>query len=88
MHRVKGSNSSISNYSNYHKSFVFAVYLSNSSIWPISRSRSGANTPSQSGPENDGNGGVLHIPQSCSITIGSPSDFCVKSGHSIGGRMS
>ena len=41
--------------------------MSNSSIWPIDRTLSGATTPGQSGPESDGNEGVLRIPQSSSI---------------------
>ena len=46
----------------------------NSSIWLIDRTLSGAITPGQSGPGSDGNKGVLHIPQSSSITEASPSD--------------
>ena len=38
--------------------------MSNSSIWPIDRTISGAITPSQSGPGSNGNEGVLCIPQS------------------------
>ena len=38
--------------------------MSNNAIWPIS----GATNPDQSGPGSDGNEGVLHIPQSSSIT--------------------
>ena len=45
-----------------------------SSIWPIDRALSGATTPGKSGPGSDGNDGVLHIPQSSSITGTSPSD--------------
>ena len=37
--------------------------------WSIDRTLSVATTMSQSGPGNDGNEGVLHIPQSSSITI-------------------
>ena len=48
-----------------------------SSIWPIDRTLSGATTPGQSGPGSDGNKGVLHIPQSSSITGTSPSDCLV-----------
>ena len=51
--------------------------MSNSSIWPIDRSLSDANTPGQSGPGSDGNEGVLHILQSSSITEASPSDCLV-----------
>ena len=57
-----------------------------SSIQPIDRALSGATTPGQSGPESDGNEGVLRIPQSSSIAGTSPSD-CLMSypGHSLGG---
>ena len=48
--------------------------MSNSSIWLIDRTLSGATTPSQSGPESDGNKTVLCIPQSSCITEASPSD--------------
>ena len=42
--------------------------------------------PSQSGPGSDGNKGVLHIPQSSSITGTSPLDCLVSySGHSMMG---
>ena len=45
-----------------------------------------ATTPDQSEPGSDGNKGVLHIPQSASITGASPSD-CLESntGHSLWG---
>ena len=47
---------------------------------------SGATTPGQSGPESDGNEGVLHIPQSSSTAGTSPSDCLVSyPGHSLGG---
>ena len=39
---------------------------------------SGATTPSQNGPGSDGNEGVLHIPQSSSITR-SPLSDCLMS---------
>ena len=42
--------------------------MSNSLISPIDRTLSGATTLGQSEPEIDGNEGVLHIPQSSSIT--------------------
>ena len=48
--------------------------MSNSSSWPIDRTLSGATTPGQSGPRSNGNEGVLHIPQSFSITGASPLD--------------
>ena len=59
-----------------------------SSIWPIERAISGATTPGQSGPVSDGNDGVLHIPQSSSITGTSPSDCLVLyPRHSFGGVL-
>ena len=51
--------------------------MSNSSIWPIDRTLSGATTLGQSGPGSDDNEGVLHIPQNSSITGTSPSDCLV-----------
>ena len=60
--------------------------MSNSSIWPIARILSSATTPSQSGAGNDGNEGVLRIPQSSSITEASSSDCLVSyRGDSLGG---
>ena len=52
--------------------------MSNSSIWPIDRTLSGATSPDQSGPGSNGNERVLHIPQSSSITEASPS-YCLVS---------
>ena len=43
--------------------------MSNSSIWPIDRTLSGATTLGQSGPGSNGNEGLLHIPQISSITV-------------------
>ena len=58
--------------------------MSNSSIWPIDRTLTGATTLSQSGPGSDGNEGVLCIPQSSSITGASMSDCLVSyPGHSF-----
>ena len=51
--------------------------MSNSSIWPIDRTLSGANVSGQKGSESDGNEGVLRIPQSSSITKASQSDCFV-----------
>ena len=48
--------------------------MSNSSIWPIHGTLSGATTPGQSGPGRDGNKEVPRLPQSSSITGVSPSD--------------
>ena len=51
----------------------------------MDRTLSGATTPGQSAPRNDGNEGVLRILQSSSITGTSPSD-CLMSyqEHSLG----
>ena len=82
LHTVKYENNSISNNSVEHK---YKVYMSNSSIWHIDRPLSGATAPGQSGPESNGREGVLHIPQSSSITEASPSDSWVSYlGHSLG----
>ena len=51
--------------------------MSNSSIWYIDRSRLGATIPGQGRSGNDSNEGVLHIPQSSSITGASPSDCLI-----------
>ena len=48
--------------------------MSNSSIWPIVRTLSGATTKGQCGPGSNSNEGVLLIPQSSSITGTSSSD--------------
>ena len=55
-----------------------------SSIWPIDRTISGATTPGQRGPGNDGNRWVLCIPQSFRFTGAAPLD-CLLSypGHSF-----
>ena len=56
-----------------------------SSIWPIDRTLQGATTPGQSWPGNDGNEGVLCIPQISSITGISLSDCLVSyPGHLLG----
>ena len=63
----------------------FTISMLFSSIWPIDWTLSGATTPGQSVPGNNGNKGVLHIPQSSSITETLPSDCLVSySGHSLG----
>ena len=51
--------------------------MSNSSIWPIDRTLSGATAPGQSRPRIDDNERVLHIPQGSSITEALPSDWLV-----------
>ena len=48
-----------------------------SSIDPIDRALSGATIPDQSRPGNNGNEGVLCVPQSSRITGTSPSDCLV-----------
>ena len=48
--------------------------MSISSIQPIDRTLSGATTLGQSGPGNNSNEGIHHIPQSYGITGASPSD--------------
>ena len=74
---IKLSNSSI-----YHK---YTIEMSNSSIWPLYRTLSGATTLGQNCPGSDGIEGILHIPQSSSITEVSPSDYFVSyPGHSSG----
>ena len=47
--------------------------LTDSSIWPIDMTLSGTTTPGQSGPESNGNEGVLHFLQ-ISKDGSSPSD--------------
>ena len=42
--------------------------MSKSFTWPIDRILSGASTPGQSRPGNDGNEGFLSIPQSSNMT--------------------
>ena len=39
----------------------------NSSIGPIHRTLTGSTTPGQSRPDNNGNKGILHIPQTLRI---------------------
>ena len=48
--------------------------MSNSFIWPIDKTLSGATTLGQSGPRSDDKEGALCIPQSSSITGTSLSD--------------
>ena len=62
--------------------------MSNSFIWLIDRNLSGAIILGQSGPGSDGNEGVLHLPQSYSITETSPLDCLVSYlGHLLGGGV-
>ena len=53
--------------------------MSNCSVWPLDGTLSGATTSGQSGSESNSNEGVLHIPQSSSITWISPSNHGVMS---------
>ena len=46
------------------------VWISNSCIWAIDRTLSGTTTPGQSGPGSNDNVGVIHFPQSRSLTMG------------------
>ena len=56
--------------------------MSNSSIRPINRTLSGATTQGQSGPESNGNEGVLRIPESSNINRALLSDcFVLYPGH-------
>ena len=55
----------------------FSVSTQFSSIWPIDRTLSGTTTPDQNGSGNDGNKGVLRIPQNSRITGTSPLDCLV-----------
>ena len=55
----------------------FSISTQFSSIWPIDRTRSGANTLGQCGPRSKCSKGVLCIHQSTSITGTSPSDCLV-----------
>ena len=52
----------------------FSTSTQFSSIWPIEQTQSDATTLGQSGTGSDGNKGVLHMPQSSSITGTSRSD--------------
>ena len=64
------------------KSRNHSLVLFNPSMGPLS----GATTPGQSELGSNGNEGVLHIPQSSSITGTLPSDCLVSyPGHSLGG---
>ena len=53
---------------------MYLIQMSNSYIWPMERTLSGATIPDQRGPKSDGYEGVLHIPQNSSFTGTSPSD--------------
>ena len=69
----------------FYQVIQFSISTQFHSIWPIDRTLSGATTPGQSRPGSDGNEGVLHIPESSSITGTSASDCLVSyPGHSLG----
>ena len=61
----------------YTKQFSLECVQSNSSIWSIDETLSGATTLGQSGPGSDGNEGVACITQSSSIAEASPLDCFV-----------
>ena len=54
-----------------------SVIIQFSSIWPIYRILSGATPLGHNGPRNDGNEGILHIPQNSSSTEALPSNCLV-----------
>ena len=59
-----------------------------SSIWPMDSTLLAATTLGQNGPGSHGNEGILHIPQSSSITEASPLNCLVSyPGHSLGGVL-
>ena len=67
---------------------VYSIHFSINMLLVLFRALSGATTPGQSGPESDGNEGVLRIPQSSSTAGTSPSDCLVSfPGHSLGGVL-
>ena len=77
VHRFNVKNSPISNNLSLSTQFT--------STWSIDRTLPGATTPGQSCPGNDGNEGVLCIPQSSSITETLPSACLVSlAGYSLG----
>ena len=55
----------------------FSIDAQFSSFWPIDRILSSASTRGQNEPCNNGNKGVLYIPQSYNITGATPSDCLV-----------
>ncbi len=66
----------------------FFISIQFSPTCPVNRTLLGASTPGQSEPGNDGNKGVLRIPQSSSIAGTSPSDCLVSyPGHLLGGVL-
>ena len=61
--------------------------MSNNSIWPIDRTLSGAATLGNNGPENNGNDGVLHIPQTSKTGASSSDGLMSYPRHSLGGGL-
>ena len=61
--------------------------MSNSSIWPLDRTLSGATTLGQSGPESDGNEGVHLIPQSSKTEATSSGRLMSYPRHFCGGEV-
>ena len=69
-------------------SFVCTQFKCQTFIWPIDRTLSGTTTLGKSGPDCDGNKGVLCVPQNSSITGASPSDCLVSyPGNSLQGVL-
>ena len=96
VYTVKCQNSSISNNpvcslrvkTVLFQAIQYSISTQFSFIKPIDKSLSDVTTPSQSGPGNDGNEGVLRIPQSSSITGTSLPDCLVSyTGHLFGGGV-
>ena len=59
--------------------------MSNSSIWPIDRTLSGATTPNKSGSGSNSNEGVLHIPPNSKTGALSSNGLKSYPGHLLGG---
>ena len=71
-----------------YQTIQFSIGMQFSSTWPIDRKLSCATTAGQREPGSDGNGWILHIPQSSSITGVSSSDCLVSyPGHSLEGVL-
>ena len=66
---------------------LHTVKWSNSFIWPIVRTLSGATIPGWSEPGSNGNEGVLHIPQSSRNGASSADGFMSYPGHSLRGVL-
>ena len=63
--------------------FAHSLNVKNS-IWSIDRTLSGVSTPGQSGPWNNGNEGVFHIPQISKTRASSSDCFVSYPGHAWG----